>query len=131
MPSTASSLSSTAVMSKTPSLSSVNWVSIAETAASGPTTAMVTSSGSAVTAGHEKASTITAMIAVNPVAMASVRRIGVCGRSAPDGDSVVVSDMRSLHSNLCSKNLQLCVVIRADYNNQCYHNNDQYPRYKR
>src|SRR5919106_1387481 len=104
MPSTASSLSSTAVMSKTPSPSFVSWVSIAETAASGPTTAMVTSSGSAVTAGHEKASTITAMIAVNPVAMASVRRIGVCGRSAPDGDSVVVSDMRSLPSNLCSKN---------------------------
>src|SRR5919112_3934744 len=103
MPSTASSLSSTAVMSKTPSPSFVSWVSIAETAASGPTTAMVTSSGSAVTAGHEKASTITAMIAVNPVAMASVRMIGV-GRSAPDGDSVVVSDMRSLPSNLRSKN---------------------------
>src|SRR5918998_5172346 len=118
MPSTASSLSSTAVMSKTPSPSSVSWVSIAETAASGPTTAMVTSSGSAVTAGHEKASTITAMIAVNPVAMASVRRIGVCGRSAPDGDSVVVSDMRSLPSNLCSKNECSCFIARQGLENE-------------
>ena len=36
-------------------------------------------------------------------------------------------------ANLCSPSpdLQLYVVIRSDYDNQCYHNNDHYPRYKR
>ena len=36
-------------------------------------------------------------------------------------------------ATLCppSPDLQLCDVVRSDYNNQCYHNNDRYPRYKR